>query len=97
VLVLDVQRHAKAITARAGALSAENQRLIAANTLVEMLPELVAAAAQGIEGTQLTILGGAHGLTQFTTGLAAEGLTIYDALRRSLAAVTMPDAPATDA
>jgi len=46
---------AKAITARAGALSGENQRLIAANTLVEILPELVAAAAQGIEGTQLTI------------------------------------------
>jgi flotillin len=82
---------AKAITARAGALSGENQRLIAANTLVEMLPELVAAAAQGIDGSKLTILNGAQGLTEFTTGLAAEGLTIYDALRRSLAAVTAPD------
>lgn len=88
---------AKAITARAGALSGENQRLIAANTLVEMLPELVAAAAQGIDGSTLTILNGAQGLTEFTTGLAAEGLAIYDALRRSLAAVTAPDAPATQA
>jgi flotillin len=87
---------AKAITARAGALSGENQRLIAANTLVEMLPELVAAAAQGIDGSKLTILGGAQGLTEFTTGLAAEGLTIYDALRRSLAAVTAPDTAIAD-
>ncbi|HEY5197660.1 MAG TPA: hypothetical protein VIJ51_11620 [Solirubrobacteraceae bacterium] len=63
-----------------------------------MLPDLVVAAAQGIEGSQLTILNGAQGLSEFTTGLAAEGLTVYEALRRSLAAVSRPtEPPATPA
>jgi flotillin len=81
---------AKAIIARAEALAGENQGLIAANLLVEMLPELVAAAAQGIEGSQVTILNGAQGVSEFATGLAAEGLAVYDALRRGLAAVAKP-------
>ncbi|HWH11374.1 MAG TPA: SPFH domain-containing protein [Solirubrobacteraceae bacterium] len=81
---------AKAITARAGALAGENQGLIAANQLVEMLPELVAAAAQGIEGSQLTILNGAQGVSEVASGLAAEGLAVYEALRRSLATVSRP-------
>ncbi len=49
---------ATAINARADALQGENQALIAANKLIDMLPELVSASAHGIEGANLTVLNG---------------------------------------
>jgi membrane protein involved in colicin uptake len=75
---------AEAINARASALSGENQALIAANKLVDMLPALVQAAAQGIEGSQLTILNGSSGVNDVATGIAAQGLSIYETLRGAL-------------
>jgi uncharacterized membrane protein YqiK len=77
---------AEAINARANALLGEHQTLIAANKLVDMLPELVQASARGIEGSKLTILGGSQGVNEFTTGLATQGLSIYTALQSVLAA-----------
>ncbi len=76
---------AEAINARANALSGEHQGLIAANKLVDMLPEIVQASARGIEGSKLTILGGSQGVNEFTAGLAAQGLSIYTALQSLLA------------
>ncbi len=76
---------AEAINARADALSGEHQALIAANKLVDMLPEIVQASARGIAGSKLTILGGSQGVNEFTTGLAAQGLSIYTALQSLLA------------
>ena len=76
---------AEAINARADALSGEHQGLIAANKLVDMLPQLVQASAAGIEGARLTILGGSTGVNDFATGLAAQGLSIYTALQSVLA------------
>jgi flotillin len=76
---------AEAIGARAGALSGENQELIAANKLVDMLPSLVEAAARGIEGSRLTILNGSQGVNDMATGIAAQGMSIYSALRSAMA------------
>ena len=75
---------AQAIDARARSLSGENQQLIAANKLVEMLPALVEAAAHSTQGSQLTVLNGAQGVNDVATGMAAQGLTIYQALRTAL-------------
>ena len=75
----------EAINARAGALSGENQALIAANKLVDMLPALVEASAHGIESSRLTILNGSQGVNEMATGIAAQGLSIYDTLRGALA------------
>ncbi len=76
---------ADAINARAAALSGENQELIAANKLVEMLPSLVAAAAGGISGSNLTVLNGSQGVNEMAVGVVAQGLNIYDTLRKGLA------------
>jgi flotillin len=76
---------AQAINARADALAGENQALIAANKLVDMLPALVEASAKGIEGSKLTILSGANGVNEVATGLAAQGLSIYETLRGAVA------------
>src|SRR5580704_1368095 len=79
------EAEAKAINMRADALSQGNQALIAANKLIEMLPSLVAAAAEGIKGSNLTVLNGSDGVNQVLTGVVAQGLTIYDTLRKSVA------------
>jgi flotillin len=50
---------AEAINARAAALDDGNQALIAANRLVDVLPELVEAATRGLVGANLTVLNGA--------------------------------------
>jgi hypothetical protein len=75
-----------AINARAGALSGDNQPLIAANKLVDMLPALVQASAHGIEGAHLTILNGSNGVNDVASGIAAQGLSIYHALQSALRA-----------
>ena len=49
-----------------------------------MLPELVEAAANSIQGSRLTVLNGASGVNDVASGMAAQGLSIYDALRHAL-------------
>ena len=76
---------AEAINVRADALQGDNQALIAANKLVDLLPGLVEAAATGLSGSNLTILNGADGVTQLIAGLVGQGLSIYETLRPSIA------------
>jgi flotillin len=80
------EAQAKAINMRADALSEGNQALIAANKLIEILPGLVQAAAQGISNSHLTVLNGSEGVNEMVTGVVGQGLAIYDTLRRSIAA-----------
>jgi uncharacterized membrane protein YqiK len=88
---------ADAINARAAALSGDNQPLIAANKLVDMLPSLVTAAATGISGSSLTILNGSQGVSEMAVGLASQGLSIFETLRHSLGHKTAADASAAAA
>jgi flotillin len=80
------EAQAKAINMRADALSEGNQALIAANKLIEILPGLVQAAAEGIRDSHLTVLNGSEGVNEVMTGVVGQGLAIYDTLRRSFAA-----------
>jgi uncharacterized membrane protein YqiK len=81
---------ADAINARAKALDDGNQALIAANRLVDVLPELVEAATRGLTGANLTVLNGAEGIGEVVTGIVGQGLTIYESLRKSIAPATAP-------
>jgi flotillin len=74
---------AEANQARAGSLKGGNQELIAANHLIEVLPEIIEAAAQGIAGANLTILNGTDGVNQVMTELVGQGLAVFDTLKRS--------------
>ena len=76
---------AEANRARAASLADGNQELIAASQLVEALPALVTAAAQGIAASNLTILNGTEGVSEVVTGLVGQGLSILDTLRGSAA------------
>ncbi|HUY47508.1 MAG TPA: SPFH domain-containing protein [Streptosporangiaceae bacterium] len=75
------EAEADANRSRADSLASGNQELIAANRIVEMLPELVTAAAQGIAASNLTILNGTEGVSQVVTGLVGQGMSILDTLR----------------
>jgi flotillin len=79
------EAQAAANKAQAASLANGNQELIAANRIVEVLPALSAAAAQGIAGSNLTILNGTDGVGQVLTGLVGQGFSILDALRKSTA------------
>jgi uncharacterized membrane protein YqiK len=89
------EAESEAINMRADALSEGNQALIAANKLIDALPDLVQAAAQGISGSNLTVLNGSEGVSEVVAGVVGQGLAIYDSLRRSVAASAV--APASGA
>jgi len=76
---------AEANNARAASLREGNQKLIAANRLVEILPALVEAAARGLTDANLTILNGTQGVSEVVTGLVGQGMSILDALKKSTA------------
>jgi flotillin len=77
---------ADANRARAASLREGNQELIAASKLIDALPALVEAAARGIADSNLTILNGTQGVNEVVTGIAAQGLSILDVLKRSTSA-----------
>jgi flotillin len=85
---------AEAIDVRAQALTDGNQALIAANKLIDLLPQLVQAAAGGLSGSNLTVLNGAEGLSQTVTGVVGQGLAIYETLRAGLVASSAADGQA---
>jgi len=76
---------ADANKARAASLREGNQELIAANRIIDELPELVEAAARSIAGSNLTILNGAQGVNEVIAGLVGQGLSVLDVLRKSTA------------
>ncbi len=76
---------AEANRAQAASLAEGNQELIAANRVVEALPALAAAAAEGIAGSNLTILNGAEGVSEVVAGLIGQGLAILDTLKNATA------------
>ena len=77
---------ADANNARAASLREGNQELIAANRIIEQLPELVEAAARGIAGSNLTVLNGAAGVNEVLAGLVGQGMAVLDLLRTSTSA-----------
>jgi len=79
------EAEAEANKSRADSLASGNQELIAASRIVEMLPELVTAAAQGLAAANLTVLNGTDGVSQVVTGLVGQGMSILDTLRASAA------------
>jgi flotillin len=81
---------AEAITVRADALTDGNQALRAANKLIEMLPQLVEAAAKSIAGSNLTVLNGTEGVNQAVAGIVGQGLSIYETLRGALVNAPAP-------
>ncbi|MEU6894939.1 SPFH domain-containing protein [Streptomyces sp. NPDC046557] len=88
------QARADANNLLAASLQHGNQELIAASRIVEQLPVLAEAAANGLTGAQLTVLNGADGVSQVMSGIVGQGLAILDTLQRK--AVGAPQTKGTE-
>jgi flotillin len=89
---------AQADATKLSAEAAAAQGRIALDQLViQQLPELLRAAAQGLQGANLTVLDGAEGLNSVVASLAAQGMALLDAVRKGMGPVpaTEPPTPVT--
>jgi hypothetical protein len=73
---------AQADATRLSAEAAAAQDRIALDQLViQQLPEMLRAAAQGLQGANVTVLNGAEGLNSVVASLAAQGMALLDSVR----------------
>ncbi|MCU1600007.1 MAG: rane protein [Frankiales bacterium] len=74
---------AEATKLSAGAAAAEG-RIALDQQLIAQLPELLRAAAEGLQGANLTVLNGAEGLNGTVASLASQGLAILKSLNAAM-------------
>jgi flotillin len=70
--------------------AAANNRVSLDQQMITQLPEMLRAAAGGLNGANLTVLNGNDGLSDLVSGLAAQGLNLYETLRASVAKDATP-------
>jgi uncharacterized membrane protein YqiK len=78
---------AQRVTLQAEAASSHN-RVALDRMLIEQLPDIVREAANGLAGANLSVLNGAEGLSELASGLVAQGLTIFDSIKKGLSEET---------
>lgn len=81
------QAEADATRLSAQAAAAEG-RIALEQKLIEQLPEMLLAAAEGLKGANLTVLDGADGVGNIVASLAGQGMALLDALRTGLGDVS---------
>ena len=74
---------AEATKLSAGAAAAEG-RIALDQQLITQLPELLRAAAEGLQGANLTVLNGAEGLNGTVASLASQGIAILKSLNAAM-------------
>ncbi|MGO9903827.1 MAG: flotillin family protein [Solirubrobacteraceae bacterium] len=66
--------------------AASYNRVALDRMLIDQLPLIVREAAKGLSNANINVLNGADGLGQIAAGLVGQGLTIFDTVRRGIAA-----------
>jgi flotillin len=83
---------AQADATRLSAEAAAAQDRIALDQLViQQLPEMLRAAAQGLQGANVTVLDGAEGLNSVVASLAAQGMVLLESVRNGIKPAVAPD------
>ena len=72
--------------------AAAQDRIALDQMVIQQLPEMLRAAAQGLQGANVTVLDGAEGLNSVVASLAAQGTAVLETIRAGLRAT----APGTD-
>src|ERR1700684_4058708 len=67
--------------------AASHKRAAPDKLLIEQLPQIVGEAANGLANADITVLNGADGLGEIAAGLVAQGLNIFDSVKRNLSYV----------
>ena len=85
-------------TKLSAAAAAAEDRIALDQRIIDQLPDLVAAAAAGLRGSQLTVFNGATGVNDMMTQLIGQGASILDTVRGSLKQIdSLHDQPALEA
>jgi uncharacterized membrane protein YqiK len=66
--------------------AASYNRVALDRMLIDQLPLIVREAAKGLSNANINVLNGADGLGQLAAGLVGQGLTIFETIRRGIAA-----------
>ncbi len=85
---------AQATKLSAEAAAAEG-RIALDQRIIDQLPNLVTAAASGLQGSQLTVFNGAAGVSEVMSQLIGQGASILDTVRHSLAEIEGAPVPVT--
>jgi flotillin len=73
--------------------AAAEGRIALDQLVIQQLPNLLSAAADGLQGANLTVLNGADGLNGLVASLAGQGLAVLESVRRGLDGVGERPAP----
>ena len=84
---LGAQAQAQATRMSAEAAAAEG-RIALEQAIIAQLPELVRGAAEGLKGSNLTVLNGAEGLNEAVASIAGQGAVVLKTILAGLAGVT---------
>jgi len=71
-------------TRLSSAAAAAEGRIALDQRVIEQLPDMLRAVAEGLQGANLTVLDGAEGLSGLGASLAGQGLALLDAVRGGL-------------
>ena len=82
-IVALARAEADATRLSAEAAAAQN-RIVLDQQVIQQLPEMLRAAAEGLQGAHLTVLDGADGLSGVVASLAGQGMALLDSVRNSL-------------
>ncbi len=77
------QADARATEVRAAAAASSN-RVTLDQALIQQLPSIVEKAAQGLSGSNLTVLNGSEGLTDMVASLVSQGVAVYKSVRDNI-------------
>ncbi len=69
---------------RIGEAGAAHDRVALDQQLIAQLPEMLRAAADSLQNSNLTVLNGAEGMAEVVSGLASQGLALFETLKRSI-------------
>jgi flotillin len=94
-IVLLARARAEATRLSAAAAAAEG-RIALDQAVIDKLPEMLRAAAEGLRGANLTVLDGADGLSSVVSSLAAQGTALLDTVRAGLHSASAPKDSAED-
>jgi flotillin len=64
--------------------AAAEGRIALDQLVIQQLPDMLRAAAEGLQGANLTVLNGADGLSGVVASLAGQGLALLDSVRSGL-------------
>jgi uncharacterized membrane protein YqiK len=64
--------------------AAAQDRIALDQAIIQQLPDMLRAAAQGLQGANVTILDGAEGMNSVVASLAAQGMALLEAVRNNV-------------